>query len=119
MQPYILSSLTLSLCVIFVNKGYLLASKRSKFSRSSFLVISIILTFKTDHTGQMPPNSTIYGGYPSFYFEAIAQDQYDLLFEIWDVAVETGNGYDYFDARTVLDMGISGVFGEGGWYVRP
>merc|ERR1719295_336907 len=66
---------------------------------------------------KMPPNSTIYGGYPSFYFEAIAQDQYDLLFEIWDVAVESGNGYDYFDKGSVLDKGISGVFGEGGWFV--
>ena len=67
----------------------------------------------------MPPNATTYGGYPTFYFEAIAQNSYDLLFEIWDVAVESGNGYDYFDARTVLDMGISGVFGEGGWYDVP
>ena len=64
----------------------------------------------------MPPDATVYGGYPDFHFEGIKQDSYDLLFEIWDVAVESGNGYDYFDEQTVLDMGSSGAFAGGEWY---
>ena len=57
-----------------------------------------------------------YAGYPTFYFEDIKEDRYDLLFEIWDVAVDSANGFEYFDEQTVLDAGISGVFAEAGWY---
>jgi len=37
--------------------------------------------------------------------------------EIWDVMIRTGNGFDYFEDDTVIAGGISGVYGEGGWFV--
>merc|ERR1719295_81010 len=53
-------------------------------------------------------------GYPEFYFKEIEQDKYDLLFEIWGVMIDSGNGFDYFDAKTVLQVGVSGAFSEAG-----
>eukprot|EP01083_Nonionella_stella_P072585 195759_1 len=55
--------------------------------------------------------------YPQFYFEEIKHDNYDLLMEIWDIAVEKAGGSDYFRNEEVLYGGISGVYGEGGWFV--
>ena len=62
-------------------------------------------------------NCSEYAPYPQFYFEDIAQDEYDLLFEIWDVMIRTGNGFDYLEDDNVTLGGISGVYGEGGWFV--
>ena len=31
--------------------------------------------------------------------------------------VESANGTDYYDDGTVINAGVSGVFGEGGWCV--
>ena len=66
-------------------------------------------------TDSMPPKATG-AGYPTFYYEDIKQNKYDLLFEIWDVMIDAANGSTYFDDQTVLDAGTSGVFGEIGWY---
>eukprot|EP01083_Nonionella_stella_P262380 892257_1 len=52
--------------------------------------------------------------YPRFYFEDIKNDEYDLLFEIWDVMVRDGDGFTYFKDDSVTHGGISGVYGEGG-----
>eukprot|EP01084_Bolivina_argentea_P006903 13038_1 len=55
--------------------------------------------------------------YPQFYFEDIKTNQYDLLFEIWDIMIRDGKGYDYFKREEVKNGGISGVYGEGGWFI--
>eukprot|EP01083_Nonionella_stella_P181288 648872_1 len=55
--------------------------------------------------------------YPQFYFEEIKNDEYDLLFEIWDIMLRDGKGFDYIDNDLVTHGGISGVYGEGGWFV--
>eukprot|EP01084_Bolivina_argentea_P047038 86653_1 len=66
-----------------------------------------------DHNNcsQFPP-------YPTFYFEDIKNDKYDLLFEIWDNMIASANGWSYFDDGTVINGGFSGVSGDvGGWFV--
>eukprot|EP01084_Bolivina_argentea_P263231 445436_1 len=58
-----------------------------------------------------------YPPFPQFYFEYIANDEYDLLFEIWELEINSGNGIAYFDNGTVDNGGLSGVSGESGWFV--
>ena len=52
-----------------------------------------------------------YAGYPLFYYEDIKQDRYDLVLEQWEIEE------DYIDDGSVLNLGISGVYGEQGWFV--
>eukprot|EP01083_Nonionella_stella_P018150 50712_1 len=63
------------------------------------------------------PNVTCsdYAPYPEFYFEDIGDDHYDLLFEIWDIiGVRDAK---YIETDTITNGGMSGVFGEGGWFI--
>eukprot|EP01083_Nonionella_stella_P016152 45161_1 len=53
--------------------------------------------------------------YPEFYFEDIGNDKYDLLFEIWDI-IGVRDGM-YIEEDIITNGGMSGVFGEGGWFI--
>ena len=59
------------------------------------------------------PNRT----YPFFFFDELANDTADLLFELWSVTYTIANADKYFYEGSVIDAGSSGVFGEAGFFV--
>ena len=62
-------------------------------------------------------NVSVGKGYPHYFFDWIADDKVDLLFEIWPVAMDVADSISYFESDTVLDGGTSGVYGEIGWFI--
>jgi len=104
-------------------QGYYPSQYAMQYAAYVYLMekLGVNVTFYPENDpASMPPNpgsNASVDAYPQFYFEEIKQDNYDLLFEIWGVMIESGNGFDYFDDKTVLDVGVSGAFSEAGWFV--